>query len=49
MRKRQRFNDVLKQIGETRLTKNKRMSSIILVFWYMFIAVMFFLMYQIFS
>jgi len=48
MGKRQGFKDILKQIGEIRITKDKRKNTIIIVFWYMFVVAMFFLMYHIF-
>ena len=48
MKKRQGFKDILKKIGEIRITKDKRKNTIIIVFWYMLVIAMFFLMYHIF-
>lgn len=48
MRRTLGFKDILKQIGEIRITKDKKKNTIILVTWYIFIAAMFFLMYHIF-
>jgi len=48
VRRRQSFKDILKQIGEIRITKDKRKNLIIIVFWYIFVVAMFFLLYHVF-
>ncbi len=48
MGRRQGFKDILKQIGEIRITKDKRKNTLVIVLLYIFVAAMFFLMYLIF-
>jgi hypothetical protein len=46
--KQQGLKDILKQIGEIRITKDKRKNTIIIVFWYLLVAALFFLLYHVF-